>query len=140
MQTVIQTIQLGVPIARIGLLDPLAIKTINLYGKTTLNEAPTGFEFRQYKLSQRAGRNCSKSPTKWAEPISMGNRPEDRTRLWQAQHDAYFACLLKPGSRAGSTPVSAYPFRVAECIAAASEDIAEDRFCQFRFSRSCRRW
>lgn len=129
VQTVIQTIQLGVPIARIELLDPLAIKAINLYSKTTLNEAPTlFFEFHgstnsakeQAEIVQEVANEMGGTDFEWA------TRPEDRTRLWQARHDAYFACLqLKPGSRAGSTDVCVPISRLAECIAATNEDIAK---------------
>nr|MBL8409891.1 FAD-binding protein [Dechloromonas sp.] len=129
VQTVIQTIQLGVPIARIELLDTLSLKAINQFSKTTLAEAPTlFFEFHgspagvaeQAQTVQAIADELGGANFAWA------TRPEDRSRLWQARHDAYFACLqLKPGCRCFPTDVCVPISRLAECIAATSEDIAQ---------------
>ena len=129
VQTVIQTIQLGVPVARIELLDALSLKAINQFSKTTLAEAPTlFFEFHgspagvaeQAETVQAIADELGGANFEWA------TRPEDRSRLWQARHDAYFACLqLKPGSRCYPTDVCVPISRLAECIAATSEDIAQ---------------
>jgi len=129
VQTVIQTIQLGVPVARIELLDALSLKAINLFSKTTLAEAPTlFFEFHgspagveeQAQTVQAIADELGGANFEWA------TRPEDRTRLWQARHDAYFACLqLKPGCRCFPTDVCVPISRLAECIAATNEDIAQ---------------
>ncbi|WP_434514119.1 FAD-binding oxidoreductase [Dechloromonas sp. ARDL1] len=128
VQTVIQTIQLGVPVARIELLDALSLKAINLFSKTTLAEAPTlFFEFHgspagveeQAQTVQAIADELGGTDFAWA------TRPEDRSRLWQARHDAYFACLqLKPGCRSFPTDVCVPISRLAECIAATNEDIA----------------
>jgi D-lactate dehydrogenase (cytochrome) len=57
--------------------------------------------------------------------FEWATRPEERSRLWQARHDAYFACLqLKPGSRAMSTDVCVPISRLAECITESNRDIA----------------
>ncbi|MDX9943683.1 MAG: FAD-linked oxidase C-terminal domain-containing protein [Azonexus sp.] len=129
VQTVIQTIQLGVPVARIELLDALSLKAINQFSKTTLAEAPTlFFEFHgspagvkeQAETVQAIAGELGGANFEWA------TRPEDRTRLWQARHDAYFACLqLKPGCRCFPTDVCVPISRLAECIAATYEDIAK---------------
>ncbi len=129
VQTVIQTIQLGVPVARIELLDQLSLSAINQFSKTTLAEAPTlFFEFHgspagveeQAETVQAIAGELGGANFEWA------TRPEDRTRLWQARHDAYFACLqLKPGCRCFPTDVCVPISRLAECIAATSEDIAQ---------------
>jgi len=128
VQTVIQTIQLGVPVARIELLDALSLKAINLFSKTTLAEAPTlFFEFHgspasveeQAQTVQAIAGELGGAHFAWA------SRPEDRSRLWQARHDAYFACLqLKPGCRCFPTDVCVPISRLAECIAATYQDIA----------------
>ena len=58
--------------------------------------------------------------------FAWATHPEDRSRLWQARHDAYFACLqLKPGCRCFPTDVCVPISRLAECIAATNEDIAQ---------------
>ena len=128
VDTVIQTIQLGVPVARIELLDALTISAVNRYSKTSLKEAPTlFFEFHgspsgveeQATLVQELAAGHGGMNFEWA------TRPEDRSRLWQARHDAYFACLqLKPGARAFPTDVCVPISRLAECIHATNEDIA----------------
>ncbi len=129
VDTVIQTIQLGVPVARVELLDALTLQAINRYSKTTLPEAPTlFFEFHgsdsgvqeQAELTQEIAQGNGGQDFQWA------TRQEDRSRLWQARHDAYFACLqLKPGARCFPTDVCVPISRLAECIHATNEDIAQ---------------
>jgi D-lactate dehydrogenase (cytochrome) len=131
VQTVIQTIQLGVPVARIELLDALSLEAINRFSKTTLAEAPTlFFEFHgsptavaeQAETVQAIAAGLGGAGFEWA------TRPEDRSRLWQARHDAYFACLqLKPGCRCFPTDVCVPISRLAECIAETQADIAQVR-------------
>ncbi len=129
VDTVIQTIQLGVPVARVELLDALTLQAINRYSKTTLPEAPTlFFEFHgsdsgvqeQAELTQEIAQGNGGQDFQWA------THQEDRSRLWQARHDAYFACLqLKPGARCFPTDVCVPISRLAECIHATNEDIAQ---------------
>lgn len=129
VNTVIQTIQLGVPVARVELLDALTLQAINRYSKTSLPEAPTlFFEFHgsdsgvqeQAELTQEIAQGNGGQDFQWA------TRQEDRSRLWQARHDAYFACLqLKPGARCFPTDVCVPISRLAECIHATNEDIAQ---------------
>jgi D-lactate dehydrogenase (cytochrome) len=127
VETVIQTIQIGVPVARIELLDALCLTAINRYSKTTLTEAPTlFFEFHgspsgveeQAKAVQEIAAENGGHEFQWA------TRPEDRSRLWQARHDTYYACLgLKPGARALTTDVCVPISRLAECIAETLADL-----------------
>lgn len=129
VDTVIQTIQLGIPVARVELLDALTISAINRYSKTALQELPTlFFEFHgspasvaeQAQLVQEIASDFGGQDFEWA------SRPEDRTRLWQARHDAYFACLqMKPGCRAFPTDVCVPISRLAECIRATTADLGE---------------
>lgn len=128
VNTVIQTIQLGVPVARIELLDALAIKAINRHSKTALREVPTlFFEFHgspagvgeQARAVQAIASEHGGMDFEWA------TRPEDRSRLWQARHDAYYACLgLRPGARALTTDVCVPISRLAECIVESTADAA----------------
>lgn len=128
VNTVMQTIQMGIAVARIELLDALAIRAINRFSKLSLREAPTlFFEFH----GSPAG---VEEQTRAVQELAAGNdgadfdwasRPEDRSRLWQARHDAYFACLqLKPGARSLTTDVCVPISRLAECIDGTREDIA----------------
>ena len=130
VQTVIQTIQIGIPVARIELLDKLAITAINRHSKTTLREAPTlFFEFHgsptgvkeQAEAVQEIATEHGGLDFEWA------TRPEDRSRLWQARHDAYYAGLgLKPGSRALTTDVCVPISMLADCIAESYLDLERE--------------
>jgi D-lactate dehydrogenase (cytochrome) len=128
VNTVIQTIQLGVPVARIELLDALTVKAINRYSKTTLREAPmlffefhgspTGVEEQAQTVRGIARDNNGGLDFEWA------SRPEDRSRLWAARHDVLFASLnLRPGSRGISTDVCVPISRLAECVDATRAEI-----------------
>jgi D-lactate dehydrogenase (cytochrome) len=129
VRTVIQTIQLGVPIARCELLDALTIKAVNRHSKLSLREAPMLFcEFHgtpasvaeQAQTVQEIARELGGLDFEWS------TQQEDRTRLWQARHDAYPACRrLRPGNRAFSTDVCVPISRLAACIAESNEDIAK---------------
>lgn len=129
VNAVIRTIQIGIPVARIELLDALTLKAINRFSKTNLPEQPTlFFEFHgseasvteQAKTVQEIAREHGGEHFEWA------TRPEDRSRLWQARHDAYFACLqMRPGSRAFPTDVCVPISRLAECIHATNLDLQQ---------------
>ena len=129
VRTVIQTIQLGVPIARCELLDALTIKAVNRVSKLGLREAPMLFcEFHgtaasvaeQAETVQQIARELDGMDFEWA------TQQEDRTRLWQARYEAYPACRkLRPGNRAFSTDVCVPISRLAECIAESNKDIAK---------------
>lgn len=127
VDTVIQTIQLGIPVARIELLDALSITAINRYSKTRLREAPTLF-FELHGSPAGVAEQTQMLQSIATEHGGMGfewaNKPEDRTRLWQARHDAYYACLtLQPGARSITTDVCVPISRLAECIAATRTDL-----------------
>ncbi|TAJ20377.1 MAG: FAD-binding protein [Rugosibacter sp.] len=128
VDTVIQTIQMGVPVARMELLDPLAISALNRYSKTSLREDPTlFFEFHGSPASvqEQATLVADIAKTQGGHDFDWATCPEDRSRLWQARHDALWAALgLKPGSRALSTDICVPISRLAECIAETIEDIA----------------
>jgi D-lactate dehydrogenase (cytochrome) len=125
----ILTIQSGIPVARIELLDALQIKAVNAYSKLTLPEVPTLFvEFHGSdagvaEQSQRFGdivADLGGGPFDWA------TKPEDRSRLWQARHDGYWAARhLRPGASAFATDVCVPISRLAECVNATQREIAE---------------
>ena len=129
VNTVIQTIQMGVPIARIELIDPTAMKAINRFSKLDYPETFTlFFEFHgsesgvreQVETVQAIAGEHGANDFQWA------SRPEDRSKLWQARHDAYFASLqLRPGCRGISTDVCVPISRLAECILETHKDIAK---------------
>jgi D-lactate dehydrogenase (cytochrome) len=126
-RTVIQTIQAGIPVARCDIVCDKTVAAINKFKKTGYRVAPTVFfEFHGTKSSvveqaeavQAIAREHGGMDFVWA------TRPEERTQLWQARHDAYFACLqIRPGSRAVSTDVCVPISRLAECVHETMEDV-----------------
>ncbi|HEX4327052.1 MAG TPA: FAD-linked oxidase C-terminal domain-containing protein [Burkholderiales bacterium] len=126
--TVIAAIQLGVPVARCDFVDPLCVRAINQFSKLTLKEVPTVFfEFHgtPSSVKEQAELVQQIATENGAEDFSWATKAEDRSKLWQARHDAYFACLqLQPGSRIISTDVCVPISRLAECLAETEKDIA----------------
>ena len=126
--TVIQTIQLGVPIARCDFVDPLTVRALNHFSKTTLQELPTVFfEFHgtESGVKEQAETVQAIAAGHGAQAFQWATKPEERSKLWQARHDAYFACLqLVPGCRIISTDVCVPISRLAECLEETEKDIA----------------
>ena len=125
--TVIQTIQAGVPIARCDIVCEKTVDAINKYKKTSYRVAPTVFfEFHGTKTSvvEQAETVQAIAKENGGKDFVWATKPEERTQLWQARHDAYFACLqLKPGARAVSTDVCVPISRLAECVHETMEDV-----------------
>ncbi|MBW7849537.1 MAG: FAD-binding protein [Rhodospirillales bacterium] len=128
VNTVIATIQMGVPVARIELLDDVTMSAVNRYAKFDYPERPTlFFEFHgtdkgvaeQAELVQHIAADFGGTEFLWA------TRPEDRSRLWQARHDALYASLaLRPGAKAWTTDVCVPISRLTECISETKRDVA----------------
>ena len=125
--TVIQTIQAGVPIARCDIVCEKTVAAINKYKKTSYRVAPTVFfEFHGTRTSvvEQAEAVQAIAKEHGGMDFVWATRPEERTQLWQARHDAYFACLqIKPGARAVSTDVCVPISRLAECVRETMEDV-----------------
>ena len=121
-RTVIQTIQAGIPVARCDLVCEKTIDAINRYKKTGYRVAPTlFFEFHgsQASLGEQAEAVQAIAKDNGGMDFEWATRPEDRNRLWDARHSAYFACLqLRPGSRAISNRVWGATPRLAACVGA----------------------
>ena len=127
VQTTIATIQLGVPVARCELLDALTVKAVNQRDKLRLPELPLLlFEFHGSPASveEQAQTVQAIAAEHGGQGFRWATKPEDRTRLWEARHNAYFACLqLKPGCRSFTTDVCVPISRLAECITETIADI-----------------
>jgi hypothetical protein len=105
------------------------VKAVNAYSKLGLAESPTlWYEFHGTVsgVEEQAGQVQEIARSHGGEDFSWSSRPEERTRLWQARHDAYFACLaLRKGSRMVATDVCVPISRLTECIVATQDDIAQ---------------
>ena len=127
VDTVIETIQSGVPVARIELLDALQIRAVNQYSKLGLAEAPTLFlEFHgsASAVDEQAREVKGLSEGHGGGEFAFATDPEERARLWQARHDAYFAArALRPGCQGWPTDVCVPISRLAECIADTQADL-----------------
>jgi D-lactate dehydrogenase (cytochrome) len=124
----IATIQSGIPVARIELLDALQVRAINLYSRLDLPETPMLFlEFHGSAagVAEQSERFGEIAADLGGGPFEWATRPEDRTRLWQARHDAYWAGRgLRPGAQAVATDVCVPLSRLAECVTETQRDIA----------------
>ena len=127
--SVIETIQSGIPVARIELLDEVQVRACNAYAKLGLPETPHLFlEFHGTVAGAReqAERFAEIAAGHGAGTFTWAEKPEDRTRLWQARHDAYWSVLpLRPGAKAVATDVCVPLSRLAECVMETKRDIDE---------------
>lgn len=127
VDTVVQSIQLGVPLARVEILDAAQIRAVNRWSRLDLLETTTlFFEFHG-------------SPTGVAEQIETvgalaaengggafqwSNLPEERARLWKARHEAYYAAVnMRPGAVGWTTDVCVPISRLPECILETRADL-----------------
>jgi D-lactate dehydrogenase (cytochrome) len=120
VRTTIQIIQLGVPIARVELIDEHTVRMVNAYAKLGLRPEPMLLmEFHgspagvkeQAELVQEIAQEHGGNAFEWA------TTPEERTRLWTARHNAYFAAIQsRPGCRAISTDTCVPISRLADCL------------------------
>jgi D-lactate dehydrogenase (cytochrome) len=120
VDAVIQAVQLGLPLARAEMLDALTIHAINRHSKTSLTEAPTLFlEFcgaageatAQAAQMQQIVHDCG------GGEFAMSTREEERAKLWNPRHNAYFAVLQqKPGSRSVTTDACVPVSVLSDCV------------------------
>lgn len=127
-KTVIQAIQLGIPVARIEIIDEVQLRVVNAYSKTNYPLAPTlFFEFHgisdvsvddQIRAVEEIAREHGAKEFRWAASL------EDRNTLWQARHNAYYAAVAsRPGARAWTTDICVPISHLAECILETQEDL-----------------
>ena len=127
----IATIQSGIPVARIELFDELQVKACNAYSKLSLPETPLLFlEFHGTTagVAEQSERFGEISADLGGGPFTWTTNTEERTRLWQARHDAYWAVIgMRPGAKAFATDVCVPLSRLAECVLETQKDIAESK-------------
>ncbi len=127
----ILTIQSGIPVARIELLDAPQVRACNLYSKLTLPEVPMLFlEFHgtDASVAEQAERFGEIAQELGGGPLDWTTRAEDRSKLWQARHDAYWAArALRPGTQCLASDVCVPISRLAECVTETQRDIEQSR-------------
>lgn len=127
-QAVIEAIQLGIPIARIEIIDETQLEIVNWYSKTNYPVAPTlFFEFHgastenveeQARAVEAIAREHGALRFEWA------TTPEARATLWQARHNVLYATIAsRPGAKAWTTDICVPISRLAECILETQEDL-----------------
>ena len=116
----IQIIQLGIPIARVELIDGKTVRMVNAYAKLGLREEPLLLmEFHGSPASvKEQAESVQEIATEFgSNAFEWATTPEERTRLWTARHNAYFAAIQsKPGCRAISTDTCVPSSRLADCL------------------------
>jgi D-lactate dehydrogenase (cytochrome) len=126
--TVIETIQLGVPVARIEIIDEAQLGVINRFSKTSFPEVPTlFFEFHgpstasveeQARLVREVADSHGATSFRWTAS------PEERAKLWEARHNALYATVAsRPGAKPWTSDVCVPIAHLAECILATQEDL-----------------
>jgi D-lactate dehydrogenase (cytochrome) len=136
VETVIATIQLGIPVARIELLDEAQMDAVNRYSRHLEAGYPVAptlfFEFHgdsARHVAEQAATVQGLAAERGGSGFEWATRPEDRERLWQARHDALYAAIaLRPSSRAWTTDVCVPISRLTECVMATRADNAGASF------------
>ena len=120
VHTVIETIQLGVPIARVELIDANTVRMVNAYAKLGLGESPMllmEFHGSPASVKEQAETVQAIASEHHGQAFEWATTPEERTRLWTARHNAYFAAIQsKPGCRAISTDTCVPISKLADCL------------------------
>src|SRR4051812_19617200 len=123
----IMTIQSGIPVARIELLDALQVRAVNLYSKLSLRETPMLFlEFHgtEGSVAEQSERFGEIAAEFGGGPFTWTTRPEERTKLWEARHHAAMSNLvLRPGAMVVATDVCVPISRLAECVTETQADV-----------------
>jgi D-lactate dehydrogenase (cytochrome) len=123
----ILAIQSGLPLARIELLDEVMVRASNLYSKLSLDETPSLFvEFHgtEAGIAEQATRFAEIAAETGGGSFEWATKPEDRTRLWDARHNAYWAArALRPGASSAATDICVPISKLAECIEETKADI-----------------
>jgi len=124
----IATIQYGLPVARIELLDALTVRAVNAHSKLDLPGTPLlllEFHGTAAGVAEQAEAFGDIAADAGGTGFAFKTREEDRNALWQARHDAYWASLaLRPGCKGISTDVCVPVSRLADCVGAARERAA----------------
>jgi len=126
--TTIATIQSGLPIARIELIDALSVRAFNMYAKLTLPETPmllVEFHGTEAGVKEQAERFGEIVAENGGGDFRWATTAEERTKLWQARHDGFWAQIaLRPGARPFATDACVPISRLADCVEETLADIS----------------
>ena len=126
VRTTIEIIQLGVPIARVELIDVNTVRMVNAYAKLALREEPMllmEFHGSPAGVKEQAETVQELASGHGGNAFEWASTPEERTRLWTARHNSYFAAVQsRPGCRVISTDTCVPISRLADCLL---ESVAE---------------
>ena len=130
--TVIETIQLGVPVARIEIIDEVQLAIVNRFSKTSFPEVPTlFFEFHgpsTVSVEEQARLVREVADGHGATSFQWTTSPEERARLWEARHNVLYATIAsRPGCKAWTSDVCVPIAHLAECIVATQADLRDSQ-------------
>jgi D-lactate dehydrogenase (cytochrome) len=129
VNTVIQTIQMGVPVARMEFVDATSIRAVNAYSNYSMAEQPTLFmEFHgtAASVAEQAETVGEIAAANSGSDFEWTTKPEDRNRLWAARHNYYYALkAMVPGKRGFATDACVPNSRLAECVDETERDGGE---------------
>ena len=129
VNTTISTIQMGIPVARIELLDEVQVDAINRYADFDYALKPTlFFEFHGTEawVKEQAEMVKEISTEEGGSDFQWSTREQEKQKLWEARHNAYYAALaMRPGSKGWATDVCVPISRLADCILETRSDIEE---------------
>src|SRR5690606_9694452 len=118
--------------ARVEFMDTMAVRATNACSKLELKESPLllfEFDGRPAGVREQAEAVQEIAASNGGEDVAWAERPEDRSRLWTARHNAYFAGLqLRPGCRASTTDVCVPISRLAECVTETAAEMDQASF------------
>ena len=128
VDTVVQSIQLGVPLARVEILDDMQIRAVNAWSKLDYPELTTlFFEFHGSPsyVAEQVGIVRELAEMNGGGEFRWSNLAEERSKLWKARHEAYYAAVaLRTGAVGWATDVCVPMSRLAECIALTKQELA----------------
>ena len=129
VDTVVQSIQLGVPLARVEILDDMQIRAVNLWSKMDLPEVTTlFFEFHGSAagVAEQVETVSALAQANGGGNFQWASTEEERSKLWKARHEAYYAAVdLRPGAIGWATDVCVPISRLPECITETKADLEQ---------------
>ncbi|MDB5704501.1 MAG: FAD-binding protein [Sphingomonas bacterium] len=129
VETVVQAIQLGIPLARVEILDDVQMKAVNAWSKLNYPEVTTLlFEFHGSAtyVQEQVDTVRELATANGGGEFQWSNLPEERNKLWKARHEAYYAAVnLRPGAIGWTTDVCVPISRLAECIGETKLDLQQ---------------